>query len=231
MDKERVIRYFSYITRYPHLFENADEETGVQIILDQDVFIEQQEQLWEKAKKNGEPEFWYDLGVVAEDKWVVVLRDLVRFPNGTLGGYIRTLNRVSQVERRGTDVVILPLYCDKILLLRHFRHDDRHWHWEAPRGFGESEISPEDNACKELVEETGLSIDRIVRLDKPEDASTNIAYFYAETSGTIKYEINEGIDTYRLYSIDELEKSIVMCDIDDFFTCRAMLLSKTANYI
>ena len=227
MNGDKLSRYFDLVKQHPHLFVNDNGANALQVILDEAECRVQQALLWEKARKNNEPEYWYDIGVLAEDKWVFVLRDLVRFPNGKIGGYIRILNRASQVVCDGKDVVILPLYNQKVLLLHHFRHDDRRWHWEAPRGFGEKTISPEDNARKEMSEETGLSISRLVRLNRPSGSwEEPIVYFFAETHGVIQGDAGEGIEGYRLIPVEDLDNVVTAGDIDDFFTCKAILLAR-----
>ena len=103
-------------------------------------------------RKRGPPH-WYDIGVISEDSWTIVLRDLVKTISGTYTGYIRMLNRKSQLERNGKDVVILVQVEGTYLILKHFRHDDRLYHWECPRGFGESDLTAEENARKEIMED------------------------------------------------------------------------------
>ncbi|MGP3928192.1 hypothetical protein [Streptomyces sp. 8N616] len=69
--------------------------------------------------------------MVYEDAYVMLLRDPVRFPDGRTGTYIRS---VSAMQEPGC--VVLPLLGGEVVLLEHFRHATRSWHWEVPRGFG-----------------------------------------------------------------------------------------------
>lgn len=223
----RIPRYLDYVKDYPHVFVNDNAQNSIQVITDEAVIREKQDWLYEEAKRKNEPLHWYDLGVVAEDRWVIVLRDLVRFPNGKYGPYIRTINRASVLLKKATDVVVLPIVDGNVLLIKHFRHDDRSWHWEIPRGFGEEGLSPEDNARKELTEETDLHITKIIRLDADsmDGRTSSIAYFAAYATGPVAIEHDEGIDTYRLCTFDEISQMVLSCEIDDMFTSRALVLA------
>lgn len=218
---ERIEKYFSLIEKYPHITANVNE---LKVITDKDMVYAEQEKLYRIANAKNHPKHWYDLGVVAEDAWVVILRDLVKFPDGRYGGYIRTINRKSQLEQSGKDVVILVQIEDKFLLQKHFRHDDRMWHWECPRGFGEQNLSPKENAIKEITEETGLKVCDIQQLDKN---SERVAYFIAECSGNIvNSDRTENISKTILVDKNQFENMIADCEIDDMYTIRAYLLYK-----
>lgn len=216
---DRIEKYLLLIKKYPHIINGLNE---LEIITDKDTLYREQENLYCAADIKNQPRDWYDLGIVAQDAWVVVIRDLVRFPNGKYGGYIRILNRRSQLEQSGKDVVVLVKIDSKFLLMKHFRHDDRLWHWECPRGYGEQNLSPRENALKEIQEETGLTVNSIQQLD---DNNERVAYFVVDCSGDVcnsdKYEnISETI----LVDIDEFKNMIADCKIDDMYTLRAFIL-------
>ena len=82
------------------------------------------------------PTNWADIGVLLSDPYIIVLRDLVEFPNKEKNGYFRIINRADFNSSKS--VVVMPFYDGKILLLRQYRHATRSWHLEIPRGFGES---------------------------------------------------------------------------------------------
>ncbi len=214
--------YLALARKYPEVFNNSDGE--LRIILDEEKLAEEQKRLYELADSKNHPRYWYDLGIVAEDAWVVVLRDLVQFPNGKYGGYIRTINRKSQLEHSGKDVVILITLNNKFLLMKHFRHEDRMWHWECPRGFGEQGLSAKENAIKEVQEETGLKILSIEQLDNNNE---RVAYFYAKCTGDIlNSDESESILDVLLVDKLELKKMIANCEIDDMYTLRAFILAE-----
>lgn len=218
---ERIDAYLELLSRYPHL--TADPGHQLPIITDKATLLEQQEILYRNADSKGRPRVWYDLGIVAQDAWVVVLRDLVQFPNGTYGGYIRLLNRRSQIERSGKDVVVLVTVEGKVLLMKHFRHDDRQWHWECPRGFGEAGLSPAENARKEVQEETGLEI---LQLQQLNSSNEQIAYFRAECRGTARNQDDaESIASYYLADKETLNEMLRNGQVSDPYTVRAIMLS------
>lgn len=85
-----------------------------------------------------------------DNPWVRLYFDDVQFSGGHLGRY----NRI--VEGSGRNgVAVLPFHSGSLLLGRHFRYPVGAHLWEIPRGFGEAS-SPEDDARRELHEETGL---------------------------------------------------------------------------
>lgn len=213
--------YLDLIAQYPHLIRDPGQQLPV--VTDRNTLLEQQEILYRNADAKGHARIWYDLGIVAQDRWVVVLRDLVRFPNGSYGGYIRTLNRRSQIERSGKDVVILVTIGGKVLLMKHFRHDDRQWHWECPRGFGEAGLSAEENARKEVLEETGLEILSMHPLNSTDE---QIAYFHAECAGNaVNGDDQESIDTFTLVDADTLTQMLRNGQVSDPYTVRAITLA------
>ena len=215
--ESRLREYLSFAKKYPHLFLNDKENNSLNIILDYDTLLGQQNILYEKANKKNNPRNFFDIGILTEDNWTITLRDLVKFPNGEYAGYIRMLNKNSSVFRSGKDTVIIPLIDgNKILLLRHFRHEDRKWHYEIPRGFGELN-KPIENAAKELKEETGLIPDRIEIIG---GESTSVVYLVAYISNVdeIILEHSEGIDSCILVSTDEFKTMILNGKIEDNFT-------------
>ena len=79
----------------------------------------------------GSPAGWATVGVMFEDRYFLLLRDAVRFPDGSLGTYIRIGSR----NPDSAGVAILPLLEEKVVLVRHYRHATQSWHLEIPRGF------------------------------------------------------------------------------------------------
>jgi ADP-ribose pyrophosphatase len=96
----------------------------------------------------------------ADNPWVKVFFDQVRFAGGAAGRY----NRIVEGGGR-TGVAVLPLWRGSIGLLRHYRYPVDAWMLEIPRGFGESRRSKVE-ALRELREETGLVPDRVVDLGR-----------------------------------------------------------------
>jgi len=136
---------------YPGLFQN--DNAAIEIILDESAIRQWQESRRAELEKDEEPLSWAEIGVVYEDPYEMIVRDLVRFSDGRVGTYFREFSPLQL--KGGYPVVILPYLEGNILVLEQFRHATRSWHYEIPRGYGEPGLSAEENARKELEEETG----------------------------------------------------------------------------
>ncbi|SDE17240.1 NUDIX hydrolase [Glycomyces harbinensis] len=176
----------------------------------------------ERLRSEGRPEDWAKTGVVYEDVYGLRLRDAVRFPDGSLGTYIRD---VSPQPVGG--VVVLPVLNGDIVLLDHFRHATRTWHLELPRGGGEPGASPAEDARRELEEEIGAKATTLVALGElhPDTgmAAAAVALFYAEIDGIGEPEAAEGIDSIRLVPPQSLRDMIRSGEVTDGFTMAAYL--------
>ena len=226
-------RTFNDLKRtHPNLFTNSS--ASFRIITDSDEINKWQNQRkLDLEKKDQSPE-WADIGIVFDDPYVIVLRDLVEFPNGSRGGYIRLYNR-AYLEGGAAGVVILPEKDGKILLMHNFRHATRSWHWEIPRGFGEPGVSAEDQARAEMKEEIGVDVAGVVDLG-PYFSNTGlegnpITLFLAQLAaeGTANPEI--GVDALRWVTVEELENMIVSGEVTDGFTIAAYTRAKLKGLI
>src|SRR5690349_10733995 len=72
--QEVLDRYFDLVRRYPEMFANSDD-AGYRILLDESSIAE--------ASKRAQ------VGVVFQDAYMTVVRDAVRFPDGSIGPYVR----------------------------------------------------------------------------------------------------------------------------------------------
>lgn len=100
--------------------------------------------------KDGEIEIIQE-HIVFQNNYATLYNDDVVFPSGATGKYLRmNWNAPYGVMVMATDHKGRPL------LVKNFRHENRSWSWEIPKGFGEAELSPLECAQKELLEETGL---------------------------------------------------------------------------
>jgi ADP-ribose pyrophosphatase len=185
-----------------------------------------QAKLKKEYKEAGKKPEWIDIGVLGEDQWEYIVRDLVEFPDGRIGGYTRSISRLALQGAMG--IVVMPVQGDKVLLLKHFRHETRSWYWEFPRGFGELGLTAEENAKKELLEEVGLSPIRLIEVGK--DPGT--AFFYAELEkGKSRIPAAEAIQKIELINLNELENWIISGQITDWFTIIAYMMYKNNKAI
>jgi ADP-ribose pyrophosphatase len=103
------------------------------------------------------------IGIVFGDEYVTLVRDAVRFPNGSLGTYLRVVEQAA-LHAGENGVVVLPLWDACIILRRVFRHATRQWEVEAPRGMidpGEDRLQA---AERELDEEFGVAAETLIPL-------------------------------------------------------------------
>ncbi len=219
-------KYITLMKLHPDLFRNDDEPGAIKIIKNQTRILEEQAKIRKKLESEGKPTCWIDIGILSEDQWFYVVRDMVEFPDGKVGGYIRFINRKS--HEGGFNVILLCRRHDRILMIKRFRHEHRDWSWEFPRGFGEAGLSAEENAAKELVEEIGVIPSQLIQLANVPESSGGTAVFCAEIpdSKKIKTDEGEGIADYRWVSIAKLEQLIVQGQLTDWFSLWAYSLAK-----
>ncbi|TDC79088.1 NUDIX hydrolase [Streptomyces hainanensis] len=180
----------------------------------------------EAASGTSEP-----VGVVYADRFVTVVRDAVRFPDGHLGLYVRVLPTAT-----GPAVVVLPLLgdgCD-VVLVEHYRHATRRWHLEAPRGFGEN-TSGEETAARELAEELGTRARSLVRLGSlhPDTGllGSQVELFAARVDRIGPLERAEGIRRALTVSAAEAEAMIADGRLTDAFTIAALSQARLAGLL
>jgi ADP-ribose pyrophosphatase len=220
-------KYFLLIKSNPQLFSNTGDAQEIKIIADREEIKREHSKLIAEYRAQGKSEDWIKIGVLVDDPWVIVIRDLVRFPDGRVGGYIRMINR--NILEGGWGVVILPVYRNQVLLIKHFRHDDRKWYWEFPRGFGETNINAEENARKELIEELGVFTAKWIELGRENFTPTSgTAYFLATIpdDAIITLEKAEGIEKYLQVEIRELEQWLIDGRFSDVLSIKAFALAK-----
>lgn len=229
-DHTKLRKYLDFAEDNPSIFANPPEG-GYQILLDEQEIRQAEATVGNKLRQKKLPMEWAQVGFAYQDQYITLIRDAVRFPDGYLGTYIRRI----RTGLRPPGVVILPVYCNEILLLRHFRHATRNWHLEIPRGFGEEGFTNEENAMRELLEETGSTPTRMIEIGMMHDdtgmGSGNIALYYAEVSSIGEPETNEAISALLPTGKDEFERMIRDGNITDSFTIIAYTRAKLRDLI
>jgi len=218
-------KYLSLMQEHPELFRNSGEKSEIKIITDKNRILAEQKKIRAQLQQEGKPACWIDIGVLAEDQWFYVLRDMVEFPDGRAGGYIRWINRKSQ-ENGGYNVVLMCMQDDKVLMIRKFRHEERNWSWEFPRGFGEPGLSAEKNARAELQEEIGVSNAQLTCLTKVKEGKGGTAVFLVEIPKRqkITLEKHEGLSKFRWVKMSQLEQIVKKGQLSDWFSLWAYAL-------
>jgi ADP-ribose pyrophosphatase len=220
--------YFVFAKNNPTLFVNPPD-AGFEILLDEADIREAESQMAQRLKAKDLPIEWAQVGIAFQDQYTMILRDAVRFPNGSLGTYIR------MVSDGTPGVIVLPVYQKQVLLINHFRHATRKWHIEIPRGFGIKGSSSKGNAQRELQEEIGAKISHLVALghaypDTGAAAEYN-DFFYADVESYGDFEVDEGITKILPTPILEFERMIRENEITDEFTITAYALAKGRNLL
>ncbi|MFI0483359.1 NUDIX hydrolase [Actinomadura sp. 9N215] len=161
-------------------------------------------------------------GVCYRDQYVLLLRDPVTFPDGRTGGYLRALHSTGQAG-----AAVLPSCDGGVVLMRHFRHATRQWHWEIPRGSPQPGETPEQTARRELHEEIGVPARSIEFLgDLYADtgvAGSKAGLFWADVDHPHDSHLEEGIDRIELVAPARLDLMLDRGEITDSFTLAALL--------
>src|SRR5438874_1133868 len=95
--------YLSFARDHPALFVNPSQR-GIMVLLDEDEIREAESQASQRLEAQGMPVEWAKVGIAYQDQYVLLLRDAVRYPDGSKGVCIRS---VEEFER-ATGVVVLP---------------------------------------------------------------------------------------------------------------------------
>ncbi|MBN2239428.1 MAG: NUDIX hydrolase [Dehalococcoidales bacterium] len=226
-----LTKYLDLVINSPSLFTN--DAASLRIITDASEILEWQEVKREQLRQKHLPLNWADIGIILEDPFIFLIRDLVEFPDLTRNGYIRSVNR--DTLQGGQGVVILAKNAEKFLLLHQYRHATRSWHLEIPRGCGEPGILAEDQAKTEIKEETGGEISTLVNLgyfyNNSAFEGSPVYLFFAQVSLIGEPAKNEGIDKFVWVDIVELERLIRDGEITDGFTIAAYTRAKLSQLI
>lgn len=205
-----IDEYFALMESKPRLFESSE----VYPIVTDRAEIEKFEK--ESGKK---------IGVLYKSRFNTLVVDLIRGKNGYFS-YERVIPTAS-----GRGVVCVPVVEGKFLLMSQYRHPVRDTQLCFPRGFGEDGIASEDNAKKELFEETGLAAESCEFLGSLTADSGLIGsecdVYLCHAGGTFSLSAEEGVKELFLLDGKELEEKIAQREITDGFTLSAYMLFKT----
>lgn len=221
--------YFSLVRARPWLFGNPPG-ASFEIMLEEPDIRRAEEHMAGQLKACGAPAEWAEVGVAFQDQYVTIVRDAVRFADGSLGTYIRGI----PPEDGFVGVVALPVWRGQVLLIRHFRHATRSWQLELPRGFGMA-ADPQESARGELTEEIGAKEIQLTALGEsyPDSglAASRVAFFYAEIGAFGQPERDEGIAEILPTPLADFERMIRDGELHDGFLLTAYGLAKARSLI
>ncbi|MEW6030458.1 MAG: NUDIX hydrolase [Chloroflexota bacterium] len=225
------MEYYSLVNTHAKLFNN--KSALLNIILDQKIIADWEAKKEAELRQQGLPLEWAKIGIILDDPYNIIVRDLVQFPDGDIRGYGRSIATATLKGGRG--VVVIPEYQGKIMLLHQYRHPTRQWHYEVPRGYGEPNTPADENALKEIEEETGGKVEELVSLGEFYNntgwEAASVALFYAKLASIGTPEINEGIESFIWLTVPELEEWIADEKITDGFTIAAYTKAKLKGLI
>lgn len=141
-------RYFDLVRERPERFVNPPGDI-YEILLEPDRIRHAQAEAAQHRRREGLPAEDTRVGVLAEDPYLIVMRDAVRFADGSYGLYNRLMVP--------SGAAMLPVLGDSIVLLNRFRHGTRRWHLEAPRGAFSGVGTHAEEGQRELFEEIGAT--------------------------------------------------------------------------
>ncbi|MFC4150469.1 NUDIX hydrolase [Micromonospora mangrovi] len=218
----RLARYDQLRAERPHLFANPPG-AAYEIVFDRELQNRVADGAAAALRAAGKPTDYGDVGVIYEDRYVIIVRDAVRFLSGDLGPYIRSVPAVL-----GVGAAVLPVFADgRMLLVRHFRHELRTWQWEVPRGFAEPDADGAATAGRELEEEVGLSVEKVELLGRvASDGGADEIYLARLQASGPPDEIpldavREGIDERRLVTRQDLAAMIASGEVTDHYLLAA----------
>jgi len=221
-----IQEYLEFAKKHPELFEN--EHAMLKLEMNPDIIATWRETRRKMFSEEKLPPEWADIGIILNDRYILILRDLVEFPNGSRGSYFRIINQADL--RGGQGVVVLAEKDEKFLLLHQYRHPTRSWSYEIPRGFGEPGVKAEEQAKNEIREEVGGEIEELVDLGIYHSNTglegNKVKLFYAKLKSVGKPALDEGIESILWVSSSELERMIANADITDGFTIAAYTRAK-----
>ena len=221
--------YFALAEARPELFANPPD-AAFEILMDEADIRQAESEMRERLTAFGGSPGWAEVGIAFRDQYLMIVRDAVRFSDGSLGTYIRSIDLYPDV----VGVVVLPVWRGQVLLIRHFRHATRSWHLEIPRGFGIVADTAE-SARRELREEIGATASRLVDLGgiHPDAGSGagRVAMFLAEVEAYGEGEALEGITTVIPTAVAEFERMIAGGDLSDGFLLAAYARAKAKGLL
>jgi ADP-ribose pyrophosphatase len=221
-----LTRYFEIVRERPERFENPKGDI-YEILLDPERIAHAQSEARRVRVRDGMPSDDLRVGVLAEDPYLLVVRDAVKFADGTYGLYNRLMVP--------SGAAILPVHDGRIVLLDRFRHGTRAWHLEIPRGSFSGEGTHEDEARRELQEEIGAGVVEMIDLGLLHSTTgclDEMHHLYMARVDAIGVpDKHEAIVALRPFTVDETAARIADGTITDGPTLAAFLRARLRGYL
>jgi 8-oxo-dGTP pyrophosphatase MutT (NUDIX family) len=159
------------------------------------------------------------------NKFVEVFDDVVRFPDGSTGTYLRVVHP----HHNGRAVVVLPVCDSKIGLVKSYRYPIMEWQWALPRGFGHG-LDVMQSARAELREELGVAAESWEHLGTVTPDSgmlgTKVDVLLAYVAPTaLAPEDTKEIEAAEWFEAADVVEMIKAGEIEDGFTLSAVAMA------
>ena len=222
--QDTVARYLDLLERRPELGQNLPG-AGIELLTDPGLIETACEAARQTRAAHNQDTIDLRVGVLATDPYMTMIRDAVRFGNGTYGLY----NRIFE----NSCVAVLPLLAEDLaVIIRVFRHGLRQWSLEFPRGGVEPGETHRQTARRELREEIGADVLELIDAGEFSPGGSTLAIrarlYVARIDEIRNVDLGESISDAIAVSGVELEELIRSGKIIDGFSislfARARLL-------
>ena len=214
-------RYLALVRERPDQFTNPPGDI-YEILLDDEQVEHARRDAFAHRQAEGMRTDDTRVGVLAVDPYLMVLRDAVRFADGSYGLYNRLLVP--------SGAAILPVLGDSIALLLRFRHGTRRWHLEAPRGSFSGHASRVEEARRELIEEIGSVPTEMIDLGQLHSTTGCLdeehQLYLARIDGVGKPDKHEAIESIKLLPVATVERLAADGEITDGPTLALLLRAR-----
>lgn len=223
---DMLARYRRTLSEKPDLARNPPGAAIELLTGDHDIALVQEEV---RRTRGGRGLDTTDLrvGTLAADPYLVLLRDAVRFADGSYGLY----NRIVEAPT----VAVLPVCDGKPVLIRIFRHAVRAWSIEFPRGSVDAGESVDTTLRREIREEIGAKVMNWQHLGDFSPGGSTIAAIshlcFATVDAIGSVDAAEGIAEAFAVTIDQLEMMIRTAQIIDGFSISLFARARLSRLI
>jgi len=228
MNDKMRLDYSELLSQRPADFDGPPD--GVRIAVDGEEIASIEIEVGQRYAEKGWPQEWAQVGLCYRDPYLRLLRDAVVFPDG-----YRTIHHRVLSNSHPSGAAVLPVHGERIVLIRHFRHPTRKWHWEIPRGGIEPGQTAEQAARAELREEIDAVAETLIPLGEVHGStaliSGAVALYLARISRPGQSPIHEGIAGCLEVTIGDLERMISDGEITDSFTLAAIFKARLVRLV
>lgn len=223
---ECLRRYRELIAQRPERFVNPPGDI-YEILLEPAQIAHAQAEAERHRLSNGLSTGDLRVGVLADDPYLMTMRDAVRFADGSYGLYNRLMVPGG--------AAILPILDGAMVLLNRFRHGTRRWHLEAPRGAFSGVGTRADEARRELFEEIGAEASELIDLGQLHSTTGCLdeehQLFVAKIAAIGSPDRHEAIQSLEVLPVARVEALIADGTITDGPTLALFLRGRLLGHV